>query len=332
MSRVRTSLLCLIAPLAAVVLASCGVTADTSAATVAGKSVPAETVNALARGGVFGASPDSDSDQSVLPGEQARAALLLAIQATALVAELERFGIPLSAQAKEQASEQIDAQLGQQGAPSQISETTRTVLVRFLAAQALLGERFQSINESRTEDLQLLFDRLPIAREFTCMTVAAVEPEVQDAVLKELETPALLEELPGLFPQVKIVATSTECIPTAVLSGAIQQAVAGAPLGVVAPPVNATDSEGTPVVYLIRVDERRTVSFEEAVPGLLNLVSQGPELWVQLLVATAQINPRYGSAVGTGPSGQPAVLPPPAPELPGGGLLAPGLSSAAATP
>ncbi|CAB4742019.1 unannotated protein [freshwater metagenome] len=290
-------------------------------------------MNALARDEVFGATPGSASDESVLPGDQARAALLLAVQATALVAELERFGIPLSAQAKEQASEQIDAQLGQQGAPSQISETTRTVLVRFLAAQALLGERFQSINESRTEDLQLLFDRLPIAREFTCMTVAAVEPEVQGAVLKELKAPALLEELPGLFPQVKIVATSADCIPTAVLSGAIQQAVAGAaPLGVVAPPVNATDSQGAPVVYLIRVDERRTVSFEEAVPGLLNLVSQGPELWVQLLVATAQINPRYGSRVGIGPSGQPAILPPPAPELPGGGLLAPGLSSATATP
>ena len=325
-------MLCLIAPLTVALLASCGVTADTSAATVAGKTVPVETVNALARDEVFGATPGSASDESVLPGDQARAALLLAVQATAWESELERFGIPLSAQAEAQANQQIDAQLGQQGAPTQISATARAVLVRYLASQALLGERFQSIKESSAEDLRLLYDALPVARELTCMTVAAVKPEVQDAVLERVQTGSLLEELPGMFPQVDIVATSRECIPTALLSGAIQEAVIGAALGVVTAPINVADSQGSPIVYLIRVDERRNAPFEEAAPGLLQLISQGPDSWVKLVVATAQINPRYGSRVGIGPSGQPAILPPPAPELPGGGLLAPGLSSATATP
>ena len=332
MSRVRTPFLCFIALPILAVLASCGVTADTTAATVDGKTVSTETVNALARDEVFGAPGASAANDSVLPGEQARAALLLAVQATAWASELERFGVSLSAQAKDQANEQIDAQLGQQGAPSQISATARAVLIKFLAAQTLLGERFQSIQESSTEDLRLLYDRLPIARELTCMTVASVDPSVQGAVLKQIESGALLEELPGVFPEVDIVATSRDCIPTALLSGLIQQAVLGAELGVATEPVTATDSQGNPIIYLIRVDERKVASFEEAVPGLLKLISQGPDTWVQLVVATAQINPRYGSGVGFGPSGQAAVLPPPAPELPRGGLLDPGVIPATNTP
>ena len=332
MSRVRTPLLGLLALPILAVLASCGVTAESTAATVAGKTVPIKTVNALARDEVFSAPGASAANDSVLPGEQARAALLLAVQATAWASELERFGIPLSTEAEAQANQQIDAQLGQQGAPTQISATARAVLVQFIAAQTLLGERFKAIQESSTEDLHLLYDRLPIARELTCMTVASADPAVQGAVLKQLQSGALLEELPGVFPEVNIVATSRDCIPTALLSGLIQQAVLGAELGVTTAPVTATDSKGNPITYLIRVDERKVVSFEEAVPGLLKLISQGPDLWVQLVVATAQINPRYGSKVGTAPNGQAAVLPPPAPELPGGGLLDSRVISATNTP
>ncbi|MEX0767257.1 MAG: hypothetical protein WD029_02160 [Microthrixaceae bacterium] len=321
MSRVKAPFMCLIALLAAVVLAACGVTADTTAATVAGKTVSVETVNALARDKVFGVPSESGASESVLPGDQARAALLLAVQATAWASELQRFGVPLSAQAKAAANEQIDAQLGQQGAPSEISEVARQILVQFIAAQGLLTERFKSITDASSNDLRLLYDGLPVAREFTCMTVAEVDPKLQDTVLGKLSAGAQLEGLPELFPEVSIVATAEECIPTALLSGAIQQVVQQASIGVVAEPLELTDSQGSPIIYLIRVDERKVVPFEEAAPGLLRLISQGPETWVQLVVASAQINSRYGSSVGTGPTGEPAILPPPAPELPSGALL-----------
>ncbi len=321
MSRVRTTFLCLTALLTVAVLAACGVTADTTAATVAGKKVSVETVNLLARDEVFGATTGSGASQSVLPGDQARAALLLAVQATAWTSESERFGVPLSAQAKAQANQQIDAQLGQQGAPSKISDTARQVLIKFLAGQGLLTERFKSISESSTQDLRLLYDGLPVARELTCMAVAAVQPKAKKAVLRELLAGARLENLPGAFPEVEIVATAEECIPTALLSGSIRQVVQAAPLGVVAAPLELTDSQGAPIVYLIRVDERKVVPFKGAVPGLLKLISQGPDIWMQLVVASAQINPRFGSGVGMGPTGEAAILPPPSPALPSGALL-----------
>lgn len=332
MSWVRTSFLCLVALTAVGLLSSCGVTADTTAATVAGKNVPVDTVNALARDELFGPQSGSSANESVISGEPARAALLLAVQAAAWGAELERFGVPLSAQAKAQANQQIDAQLGQQGAPTQISATAREVLVQFIAAQVLLGEHFKAMNESSTKDLRLLYNGLPVSRELTCMTVAAVAPKSKAAALKNLAGGVSLEDLPSIDPGVNIVATSRDCIPTALLSGAIREAVVAAPLKVVAAPIDVTDSKGAPITYLVRVDQRRQVPFQEAVPGLLKLISQGPELWVQLVVDSAQINPRYGSGVGTGPKGLPAILAPPAPELPGGGLLAPGVSAATSTP
>lgn len=319
----RTLILATLAA-ASLLAASCGVTADTTAATVSGRDVPIEDVTALVEDEVlmevvFG-MPSVDDDESTQPGDVARQALLFEIERVAWAEELDRWGLELTQQDRDAAAAQLDAELQGAGVTEQRRPTDRNreLLVDYLAARNVLSQRLAQIDVADDTDLRRLYEGSASLWDRVCMVAVRFTPDRIGATERALDDGVAVEELTEVVERTELVADPTQrCVARSELPGELRDAVDTSRVGSTSSVVLVDDGAGGRTGFVFRVDERQTVGFEEARPQLEGIVDtfaqQGAAPWVQLQVAAADIDPRYGSGVGAGGSGGLAIIAPPAP-------------------
>jgi len=307
---------------ASLTLSACGTTAADNAATVQGKPVTTKSVNDLAEDGPFvravlGAT--TQTDESVLDGDVARQALLFQMQRTALLNELERFNLKISASDRAAAGTELAQVLANSNAPGpeKLSAATRATLTDFLAAGAALDRRLAQLTTS-PKDLDLLYEATPSLWERVCITVVQVQPGSEALAKRLAKQGAQLESWESKGKGLTLVAESKKtCLPVGRLPGPLAKAVDTAKVGKVAGPVVVSDPQAT-AVYWFRLDSRTTVSRRAATSELqglaANLAKQGASAWLGLVLLTdTWVNPQYGSGVEVGSQGRLVVGRPAAP-------------------
>lgn len=336
MRRVRLPLIAVLLPLALVAASGCGVTADTSAATVAGETVSADTVNELARDTDLlsalsiscsaESQPAERQSDSVVSGCAARGALSFEIERTAWIAEAERFGVPIDAAARKDAQSQLESDT----VISAMQPATRKLIVDYVAAQSKLTERFATLDDSSDADLRLLYDGIPNYWDRVCFSGLSVSADGADDVTAALGDGTSLEDVPAKVEAAEQIAdSSSDCIPESSFPTELRTALDATPTGEVTSGVAVAASDGTSTVYFLRIDRHEHLSFDQAKSELVPLVAQlvpsqnasqgqsgGPSAWIQLVVQNAEITPRYGSGMSADSSGRLTVDPPPVPILP----------------
>jgi hypothetical protein len=345
----RRSRVLLLVVLAAVglVASACGVTADTTAATVIGRDISVDDVNEIVDDEdlmtlLFGAAAD-DGNESTQPGDVARGVLLFELERTVWQAEVERWGLEVPEQLRSEAETLIDEQLATldqsqprvDGRPRQLSSDARELLVDFVATRGAVAQRLAALDPQDDSDLRLLYNGAEPAWDQYCVTIATMGPEQADAADAALADGATVDDLAERVEGVQIAVDAEQvCLARTDLPPRLLETVRELTPGRTSSTIVLDDGAGGVQVVVVRLQERRTVSFEEALAtGQLATLAQriaesGTAAWAQYLVADAEINPRYGSQVGTNLAGQVLIEPPPAPELPRRELFA-GLAPAA---
>lgn len=310
---------------ASLTLSACGTAKADNAATVQGKPVTTKSVNDLAKDGPFvravlGAT--TQTDESVLDGDVARQALLFQMQRTALLNELDRFGLTVSASDRQAAQGELAQVLQNSNAPGpdKLSPSTRSTLTDFLAAGSVLDQRLGKLTTS-PKDLDLLYDATPSLWERACISVIQVQPG-SEAVAKRLAAKGVrLESWESKGKGLTLVANSKKsCLPVGRLPAPLAKEVETAKVGTVAGPIVVSDAQAT-AVYWFRLDSRTTVSRRAATKELeglaANLAKQGASAWLGLvLLNDTWVNPQYGTGVEVGSQGRLVVGRPLAPAAP----------------
>lgn len=296
----------------AVAGSACGVLAETTVATVSGRSVSLESVEELARDEGFSGSAALDEEQGRLEGDQFRNMLLFQLERVAWVAEAQRWGVQVDAQA---ARSQLDEQLSAQGLDWQPS--TRAAYAEYLAAQTALQERFAQLDPSDESVLRRFYDGAPDLWDRACVAVVQVGGDQADEVAAALDDGATLEELPERVQGTSIAADPNQrCLAMSQLPPELRDAITTAQIGRDEGPV--TVSEGAPgeTSFVFRVDSRQRLSFDDAraeLEGIVGTLAQnGPQPWINVLVQGAEIDPRVGEGVSAGQQGA-VIAPPPVP-------------------
>ena len=313
----RTRLLALLAAAAlAGSTTACGVTADTTAASISGRDIPVDDVTALVEDSAFNPAADL-ADESTQPGDDARAALRFLLEREAALAEVERWGLDLESERAGVAS-QIEEQI--RAGNQAVSDRYRDLFIDYQTAQVVLGNRFAQLDPDSDEDLRRLYDGSTEQWEQACLTVAQIPADGVDRARDALDEGATVDQMPELVQGAELVARPSEgCFAEIGLIAELRRDLAGATPGVTRDPVFADVGIGGVTTYIYRLDERRTLSFEEARADLAaaatSLAQQGPGQWLQLQLLTATIDPRYGLDVVRSANGL-VVAPPPRPLLP----------------
>lgn len=305
---------------------ACGVLANTTAATVAGRSISIETLEQLARDEGFVREQVLGKDESRIPGDLFRSLLLFELQRNASIAEAQRWGLDLDTAT---ARRELDAQL--QTAGLDYDKSTIDLFEDYYAAQMALQQRFAELDPTNEDDLRLIYDGVPHRWERTCVVAVGLPPTGDDAALAEqdaavakaLDGAGTVEDLPEAVPGAQL-ATDPEnpCIRLVGVPEELQTAFEAAKLGVDSDPVTVDLGMNGDVRFVFRIDEHRTMSFDDARDELeqlaQSLVMEGPIRWINLIVQGAEIDPRFGSGVvsepaGSDPEGAVLVVPPPGP-------------------
>ena len=307
---------------ASLALSACGTTAPGNAATVQGKPVTTKSVNDLAEDGPFvravlGAT--TQTDESVLDGGVARQALLFQMQRTALLNELERFNLKISASDKAAAGTELAQVLSNSNAPGpeKLSASTRATLTDFLAAGSALDRRLGRLTTS-PKDLDLLYEATPSLWERVCISVVQVQPGSEALATRLAGRGVRLEKWESKGKGLTLVADASKtCLPVGRLPGPLARRIDTAKVGTVAGPVVVSDPQAT-AVYWFRLDSRTTVGRKAATKELqglaTNLAKQGASAWLGLVLLTdTWVNPQYGSGIEVGSQGRLVVGRPEAP-------------------
>jgi hypothetical protein len=316
MHRTRSLALVALTAAATVVVSSCGVWADTSAATVLGRTVTVESVEQLVRDEGFVGSEDSGVEEGSVPGDLFRSVLAFELQRVAWIAEADRWGLEITDEMTAAASQQVEAQITSTGAS--YDAETREKLEEYVAAQTALETRFSQLDPSNDADLRLLYDGAPSYWDRTCVAVVQIAPDQEGEVDRALAEGTTIEELPEVVEGATLVADPSQCLPSTPgqLPEELEEAFASAEQGSNDGPVDVGDPAAGGATYVFRVDDRRTVGFDEAREELAQiaqgLAQQGAQGWIGLVLAEADIDPRFGTSVSTS-NGQPTIDAPPVP-------------------
>jgi hypothetical protein len=331
-TRTRTRTLLLAATAGAALLASaCGVTADTTAATVAGRTVPIDDVTALAEDPSFaqGAQNPNESAQS---GDVARSALMFLIEREVWMSELERWGLQLDEATRNDIADELDSQIASSG--QRVGARYREALVDYQAARAVLTERFADLDPEDDADLRRLYEGSELQWRQVCLTVVQIPAEGVEAAEDRLDDGAAVTELPDLVDGAEVVADAQQgCFAEASLVPELRADLDGVAAGATRGVVLVDDGAGGVNGYAYRLEARRSLSFDDAREDLAaaagGLAEQGPDQWVQLLTLSAEVNPRYGQGIARAGNGF-VVQPPEQPALARGARLTEALAIAEA--
>jgi hypothetical protein len=316
----------------ALFVSACGVTADTTAATVAGRDIPVDDVTALASDPAFNNGADT-GNESTQDGTVARGVLLFLIQREAWLAELERWGLEITDADRQAAGQQLDQQLQGTGT-GQIEERSRELLLDYGAAQNLLTRRFAQLDPRDDADLRRLYDGAPSRWRQVCLTVVRVPIERVDAAESLVDDRVPVQDLADRVEGAEVVAQPSDgCFPELALLPELRRELVDAPVGVTRGVVLSTGSAGGAEAFVFRLEERRRLSFddvrEELATEARGLAQEGPVSWVQEQTLLAEINPRYGQQVQIGATGF-VIEPPTAPVVPRAQRIADAIAAAEA--
>lgn len=313
--RTRRLLRGLVVLAVAAALTSCGVVADTTAATIGGETITVERVDEIARNdelmsllGFMGVA--EDSDESRLPGDTARAALSFELQRLAHVQLAEKLGIEPGPEAEQEAERWIAQQEAQVG--GSFDADTRDALQSFIGAQFALFDLSRSPQAAEDETLRILYRSHAPRWDRFCVAVVGAPSEALDEVTALRRSGRGVEHIANEVDEAQLVVEpSLGCISRLELPPELADVVETLRPGRTS---QAVEMQGA--VYVTRLDSTVRVSFEEARPELaamLQGVEQGgTALLISGELASATVNPRYGSSV----SLQGQVLPPTTPLVP----------------
>lgn len=319
----------------ALVTASCGTLADTTAATVRGHVVTIDRVQEMAEDEDF--IPGFDrSDESRRDGELVRIALGLEIQRVLTIAELERFDLDLGAAVEDaqDAVAELEQLMQSEGlaAPPQDVHPVLVELRRaaasgmephnlrayteFLVADLLLSDRFRRLDPEDDEELRRFYDAVPEYWDQTCVAAVQFAGDDVAAVDDALRSGSSVEEVPAAVDGAELIVDPTECRPE-VFFDPLGDDFTDATIGETVGPLTIEDGAGGEFSVAFRIDARRRITFDEAQDQLRSMVAglaqQGAQPWIGLLALDAEVNPRIGSAVVPGQGGSPVIEPPQAP-------------------
>jgi len=324
MRRVRLPLIVVLSVGALITSSGCGVTADTTAATLGDQTISVETVDALAADSGYLAVTQlgtSNDSESVLPGPLARSVLGFEVERAAWVSLAAQFGLSVD-DLRADVEAQVDADPTLEG----LSAEARSSIVEFVAARSLVSERLAQLDPDSDADLRTLYDSVPPYWDRVCFSGLSAPVTEQGAVAEQLAKGRSLEDIAAAVTDARFIAASeSNCAPSFALSGDIRDAVDSTSTGESTGAVVLTGAASGDAVIVLHIDERRSLSFEDAREELVAQVAQfasdaGPASWISLIAQTAQINPRYGSGMSSEADGQGGsatiVVPPPAPVQP----------------
>jgi hypothetical protein len=286
--------------LAASVGTSCGALADDTAGSVGDRSVSVDDVSALTLDAVQvdgGAAADSEDDmESVLPGTDARQALVQLMLSEAVAEVVEAAGLEIDRAAAE---EQVQAS---GGSLEEYSERTRDVVLTQLGGLSALNEWYLQLDLADEADARELYELAPGLWERRCVVVAsATDLEVAE-VQRRADDGIALEQIAGQVAELELTEESGRCTS---LTGLLAGYTAGADTALIEELVVAEVGE---VSDPVPVGES-TVWFEvvEVQPGdpasmVEELTSQGTQFDPTLvpvwwLLEDSTVNPRYGTEV-----------------------------------
>lgn len=331
MRRTRSLFLAVTAGLALIATA-CGVTADTTAATVEGREVSVEDVSTLVSDPAL-SGETIQLGESTEDGTTARNALMFLILREVVLAEVERWDLQITDADREAASAGLDAQFAEAGV-GEPTERSRELLVELGAAQTLLSQRLAELDPANEQDLRRLYEGSPAKWRQVCLTAVRVPAEGIDRAQGLVDRRVPVQDLPDRLEGAELIAQPSDgCFPELELFAELRRAVAGAPVGVTRGVVLVDDATGGVTGYVFRLEERRTLPFEEVREVLAGQVEQfasaGPASWIQAQTVLAEINPRYGQKVELSENGL-TIEPPTAPVTQRSQRIADALAAAAA--
>lgn len=338
MRRVRLPLIAFLLVGALAASTGCGATADTTAATLGDQTISVATIDSLAADVGFMTATQlgtPNESESVMPGSLARSVLSFEIQRAAWMSQAERFGLSV-----EDVRADVQSQLEADPSSEGLGREARSSIVEFVAARSLVSERLAQLDPDSEADLRTLYDSVPVFWERACFSGLSAPSTESDAVADQLADGRSLKDIAESVTDGQFIAPSdSNCAPSFALPGELRDAVESTATGSTTGAVLIAGGDG---VVVLRVDERRSLSFSDAREELAAQVGQfageqGPAAWISLIAQSAQINPRYGSGMASQDDGQGGsaaiILPPPTPVQPVGAPVAAqsGTSSDSAT-
>jgi hypothetical protein len=305
----------------AVAATSCGALADDTAGTVGDRSasvgdVSALTVDALEVDGGEDVG-STDALESVLPGDDARNALLQLMLSEAVAEVVEAAGLEIDRGAAE---EQIQAS---GGSLDQYSERTREVVLTQLGGLTALNEWFTGLDLADEADAQALYDLAPGLWDRRCAVVVSGIDLDEGVVDERVEDGLGLESIDGEVEELEAAADSGQCRSLATLlamySGgadpAVIEAIVAAEVGEVVGPIAAEGSSVWIEVTEIQPGDAAAM-VEELDAGVVQFDPTLIPVW--WLLEDSTVNPRYGTEVQLSEGlsiGRPQAPVPPEPEI-----------------
>lgn len=306
-----------------VLLTSCGVAANSTAASVEGHDISIERVLKYIRNEQAASNlglPLAGVTDDSAPGEVVQSVVGLEIQRNALISALDRWGLSISDDDRVTARQQYE-QSGQDFGDDELNDG----FVEYYAAFNLLAEKFMSLDPTNESDMRTLYDGMLPEWDQICVTVLGSEEFEIDAITAAADSGESLVEIAdaheGSQSVVLILDSADECLPSYAFPPDLREAFTTTAPGEIGH-VISSEMMGT-IVYFYEVDEFKSVSFDEALPQLTGLVeewSTGPEAamngvnrWAGYLAVNAEVNPQFGSGVSYGQTI--TVMPPPRPPV-----------------
>ncbi len=293
-----------LAILVAMVGTSCGVAAPDAAATIDGRTIPADLVDTLTADEAFASLVDfqASEGEAVLPGAAARSVIDFLLRGETLAAFAEREGIDF--EPDEDALEATLQQLRQSGYSVEmddLSPQAREVLSRFVGLDAALASAGADLGEPSEADLRYAYRELAPTgtwEDRTCVTMIGGPADAIDEALELAEAGTALTDIPSEVDDIQVGLDATaQCLSAEQLGelpGDLADDVADAAIGELEGPFEVvTPSASLEVVFT--VEHRGDLDFDRARGELTSLVASSA-----LAVRTArlaEVNPVYGGPV-----------------------------------
>lgn len=299
---------------AAMVMTGCGVAAPKNIASVDGVGVTFDDLERTARDPLYElVSPDAD--EATLPGDAARQALVVNLNRAAWIAEAELWDLDITSK-REDAEANLDQQLASMQEPPELSKEAREGFIQMFAAQFALQERFEKIDPTSEDDLRRIYELSPKLWDQTCASILLVPDGAEHEVRSLIDRDIDLEQIADRVEGAMVVTTPDDgCMSQASIPAAIRDDLRKVPVG--GADFFDVDNGGMTQRFLIEVASRETVRFDDARDDLAGiavaLAQNGPQEWVALRLADADIDPRIGSAISSDSQGQSLVTPPAGP-------------------
>lgn len=312
--------------LIALVGASCGVAAPDAAATIDGRSIPAELVDRLSADEAFASliGFQASDSEAVLSGSSARSVIDFLLRGETLAAFAEREGIDV--EPDEDGLEATLDQLRQSGYSvkmEDLSSEAREVLSRFVAMDAALARAGGDLGQPSEADLRYAYRELAPTGTWegrTCVTMIGGPPDAIEEAVDLADSGTALTDIPGEVDDIQVgLDAAVQCYSDAqleTLPGGLAADVSGAGIDELTGPIDVESPNG-PLSVVFEVSYRGKLGFEQARGELETLVASSA-----LAVRTArlaEVNPRYGGPVElqlvpgqvnptTGQSGPPSLV------------------------